>query len=208
VPDERTQPEAPVGLPRHEIRDAQTARALAHPVRIKVVEQLAFRGPMTATELSELVGESPANTSWHLRQLARYGFVEEAGGGTGRQRPWRIVVQSNEFGKDMMDAETIEASRATISLWLNNEFEALRRWQRQEADEPDWAQAAYLGLSLGWYTLQELDEVAKKITAILTPFAERIGDPALRPPGARPVRTVSWGIPADTLDRPIQASAD
>jgi DNA-binding IclR family transcriptional regulator len=47
--------------------------------------------PATATQLAERVGESPANCSWHLRQLARYGFVEEAGGGTGREGPWRPV---------------------------------------------------------------------------------------------------------------------
>src|SRR5258705_13054713 len=80
-------------IPRREIRDAETARALAHPVRIRIIEKLAFGGPLTATALSELIGESPANTSWHLRQLARYGFIEEAGGGSGRQRPWRVVVQ-------------------------------------------------------------------------------------------------------------------
>ncbi len=190
-------------LPRRAIRDAQTARALAHPVRIKLVEQLAFRGPKTATELAELVGESPANTSWHLRQLARFHFVEEAGGGTGRQRPWRLVLQSNEFAGAESDPETTAAAQITIDLWLSREFDALRAWQRSENNDPEWAAAAYLSLGLGWYTRDELHEVGRQILAILMPYFARIGDPDSRPPGARAVRTVQWGIPADTLDDPV-----
>ena len=61
-------------------------RALAHPLRIELIEQLTFRGPLTATQCAALVGESPSSCSFHLRMLAKYGFVEEAAGGTGRQR--------------------------------------------------------------------------------------------------------------------------
>src|SRR3984893_15394384 len=59
--------------PVRRIRDANTLRGLAHPVRIQLLEELALVGPMTATELAARVGESAANCSWHLRQLARYG---------------------------------------------------------------------------------------------------------------------------------------
>ena len=62
-------------------------RALAHPVRLALLEVLADEGRLTATEAGETVGESPANASFHLRQLAKYGFVEEAEGGTGRGGP-------------------------------------------------------------------------------------------------------------------------
>ena len=48
-------------------------------------------GAMTATELGERIGETPTTCSFHLRQLAKYGFVEEAGGGQGRSRPWRMT---------------------------------------------------------------------------------------------------------------------
>lgn len=59
-------------------------RALAHPVRSSLLELLIIDGPITATEAGERLGESPTTCSFHLRQLARYGFVEEAGGGPGR----------------------------------------------------------------------------------------------------------------------------
>src|SRR2546423_11325721 len=81
-----------------ELRDPRALRAMAHPVRLRLMEELLIRGPATATELAERVGENPANCSWHLRQLAKYGFVEEAGGGTGRQRPWQIVPKGQRWG--------------------------------------------------------------------------------------------------------------
>ena len=74
-----------------ELTDPRAMRAMAHPVRLSLLEALNHHGQLTATEAAEHVGESPSNCSFHLRQLAKYGFVEEAEGGTGRQRPWRVV---------------------------------------------------------------------------------------------------------------------
>lgn len=73
------------------MNDLLALRALTHPVRQRLLRALSRAGRATATQLAGQIGESPANCSWHLRQLARYGFVTEAGGGAGRQRPWRIA---------------------------------------------------------------------------------------------------------------------
>ena len=70
-----------------QLTDSQTLRALTHPVRIALIEALLLGGAMTATEVGERISESPTTCSFHLRQLAKYGFVEEAGGvraGPGR----------------------------------------------------------------------------------------------------------------------------
>ena len=73
------------------LTDPRELRAVSHPVRLAILEHLTVEGPMTATALGTRIGESPANCSWHLRKLAEHGFVEEAPGGTGRQRPWRAA---------------------------------------------------------------------------------------------------------------------
>ena len=67
--------DAPAIPELREVRDAQTMRALAHPVKIALVEVLSLEGPLTATEAGERIGESPTTCSFHLRQLAKYGFV-------------------------------------------------------------------------------------------------------------------------------------
>ena len=75
-----------------QLTDSQTLRALTHPVRIALIEALLLGGAMTATEVGERISESATTCSFHLRQLAKYGFVEEAGGGKGRSRPWRPAL--------------------------------------------------------------------------------------------------------------------
>src|SRR5580658_8698754 len=90
--DEAQPGQGPEALPDlRKITDVRTMRALAHPVRIALLEALTLGGAMTATEAGERIGETPTTCSFHLRQLAKYGFVEEAGGGRGRARPWRVT---------------------------------------------------------------------------------------------------------------------
>src|ERR1700685_2468150 len=75
------------GMPEmREVTDPKTMRALTHPVRLALLEALALEGPLTATQAGELIGESPTTCSFHFRQLAKYGFVEEAGIGPAGQR--------------------------------------------------------------------------------------------------------------------------
>ena len=94
------------------ITDARTLRALAHPVRIALFEELALGGAMTATEIGERIGETATTCSFHLRQLAKYGFVEEAGGGTGRSRPWRLTPVGRSFSPTPESAPHLEGQPA------------------------------------------------------------------------------------------------
>src|ERR1700691_4382562 len=110
------------------LTDPRALRAYAHPVRMKLMGLLRTRGPLTATRAAELLGESSGTCSFHLRQLAKYGLVEEAGGGTGRQKPWRATTTSTAW--DAI-AETPEATAATELLSraaAERHFEQLLRW--------------------------------------------------------------------------------
>src|SRR6202044_1104500 len=124
------------------ITDAQTLRALAHPVRIAIFEQLAFGGAMTATEIGEQIGESPTTCSFHLRQLAKYGFVEEAGGGKGRARPWRMTALDIAIrGHDDPEAEL--AADVLTGIFLERQRDRYRTWQETKAAYPsEWRKAA------------------------------------------------------------------
>ena len=69
----------PPALPHRTLSDPRAMRALAHPPRLDLLELLFAEGPLTASECAARVGDSPASCSYHLRQLARWGFVEETG---------------------------------------------------------------------------------------------------------------------------------
>lgn len=185
----------PQSLPRRRLTDPRELRAMAHPVRVRLVEELAFDGPLTATELSERVGESPANCSWHLRQLAKFGYVEEAGGGTGRRRPWRMVVQSHSWG-DSDDPVEAAAGRALREVLAGRDDEEREAWLRRERSEPEeWREATFGTRSFLWLTAEELRELGEAIYGLLTEHVERFTDPSTRPPGSRPVRFTAWGFP-------------
>lgn len=194
-------------IPIREIKDPRELRAMAHPLRLRILEAVALYGPITATEVAERVGESPANCSWHLRQLARYGYVEEAGGGTGRQRPWRIVLEGRRWSHGEEEPELARAGDAVTDVLLDMELRALREWlSRRHGEAPQWRDAGGLNQAIGWCTAEELSELRNEIAAIFARYARRAVDPASRPPGSRPVRFLAWGVPV--LDGPSANAAD
>src|SRR3954462_11842271 len=144
-------------------------QALPHPVRIGIMELLTVSGPLTATELADRLDETPANCSWHLRKLAAHSSVEEAGGGIGRQRPWR--VRSIGLAWDDADASPTElrAGRALEELLLQRQVTRYQqaRARLTAAGERDWPDAASASQYASWLTVGERDELTLEIRAIL-----------------------------------------
>src|SRR5215475_15177552 len=84
-----------------EISDPKTIRALAHPLRLDLLQLLGVSGPATAAQCGRVLGVSQASCSFHLRQLAKYGFVEDAGPGADRrERQWRVPAEREPISID------------------------------------------------------------------------------------------------------------
>jgi DNA-binding transcriptional ArsR family regulator len=182
------------------MRDPEELRVLAHPVRMRVRQALYERGQATATELAELIGESPANCSWHLRQLAKYGFVEEVGNGRGRNRPWRPAMRDLSWGSGEDVGEVAAAGDALTSAISEQEFASLRDWQAWHRTDPtEWQDATALIQAVDWLTVDELAELNKALTDIIIRGRRRRDDPAQRPNGARHVRIFAWAVPAEPM---------
>jgi DNA-binding transcriptional ArsR family regulator len=179
------------------LTDARTIRALAHPLRASLLELLLRDGPLTATQAAEMLGDSPGNMSWHLQTLAKYGYVEEAGGGRGRARPWRLVSAGNRFGSSYGDDEAhTQAAHALERLFHDRRYEQLRRWMEQRHSfDPPWNDAGFAADSLAYVTPAELEELEAEVTTVLNRFRARTVDRAKRPAGARPVHLVAFGHP-------------
>jgi helix-turn-helix protein len=184
---------------RH-LRDPRELRVLAHPVRQRLLQVLYEHDAMTATEIAEWIGESPANCSWHLRQLARYGFVEETGERKGRQRPWRAARQPLRWGDSDEPPEALVAGDELSMLILEREFDALRGWLAwRRTDPPEWQDAAGFQQGSAWLTVDELAAIEAELTEIALRYYDRLSDPAKRPEGARRVRLLAWAVPAAPL---------
>jgi len=101
---------------REIVLDARAMRGIAHPLRVRLLGELRLYGPSTATRLGERLGQSSGATSYHLRQLAAYGFVEEEPRAGGRERWWRAVHRSTRVRMAELDGETAELA----SGWLRH----------------------------------------------------------------------------------------
>src|SRR5919107_5857404 len=98
MPQPPVPPAVPPAEPSVDVTDPRALKALAHPLRGRLLASLRTDGPSTASRLAEQLGESSGSTSYHLRQLATYGFVEElTDEGNGRDRWWRARPRGTHF---------------------------------------------------------------------------------------------------------------
>ena len=142
--------------PQALVTDVRALRALAHPLRNRLLGLLRLHGPSTATRLGELVGESSGSTSYHLRQLADYGFVEDAGAlGTGRERWWRARHRMTSWeAADLAEQEDgAEVRDEMARLQLDAHRRVLQGWFAQKD-----------GLGEQWSAAASLNDYAMRLT--------------------------------------------
>jgi DNA-binding transcriptional ArsR family regulator len=182
------------------LTEARALRAYSHPTRIALVGLLRRYGPLTATRAAELTGQSVPSCSYHLRVLAKYGLVEEAEGGQGREKPWRVKVRGITWPGYSEDPAVAAAATALSMTFVRRYFAEVTEWlSRQGSEPPEWQDAAPFGDMTLYLTAGELDELRKQVWSLLERYAERTDDPALRPGDARRVSYVQFAYPAAEL---------
>ncbi|MGN6331935.1 MAG: ArsR/SmtB family transcription factor [Motilibacteraceae bacterium] len=178
------------------VTDPRELRALAHPRRVELLELLAAHGPMTASQCAERLGDSPASCSYHLRQLARFGHVEEASGGRGRERPWRMRRLAITFGGSGGGVAEQAAAQALAAVVDSTRFAAAARYrERHGVESPRWQDASLSTDALSWMTAAELEQVGRQVVELWAPYVERWLVRGERPDGSRPVQLFAYGFP-------------
>ncbi|HEY0533871.1 MAG TPA: helix-turn-helix domain-containing protein [Actinoplanes sp.] len=186
------------------ISDPQVMRALAHPARIEIVEYLNSTGEVvTATECARMVGLSPSATSYHLRELAKYGLVEQAPSrGDGRERVWRSTSAHVRIEGGDNEPETAAAERALVDLYLDRDARGLEEWLDRHDEEPaEWQEASAITGNTLLLTADELRALNEKVRELVEPYQLRTrrADP---PAGAREVRATYIAFPvAERTDK-------
>ncbi|WP_372456075.1 ArsR family transcriptional regulator [Streptomyces buecherae] len=159
-----------------------------HQVRRALLELLAEVGTVTATVAAERLGYSSGLCSFHLRQLARYGHIEEAPHVGGRARPWRLRQEEAAPADPSPAAGFGQLARGledeSYQRWLTRRDRAPLAWQRDEA----FSAVVYL-------TPEEMGTVAEAVRRTLAPYQDREQRPAERPAGAEPVALIARLFP-------------
>jgi DNA-binding transcriptional ArsR family regulator len=186
----------PTAKRKVQLTDPRALRALAHPTRLDLMGLLRRGEPLTATQAGERIGESAASCSFHLRQLAKYGLVEEAGGGRGRERPWRATAISTEWAARGADEETDAAGTLLSKVVVERYFQNTIGWlDRRGSEDPEWIEAGMISDALVYMTAEELLEIDAKIRALLEPYLRRLEDREPPAAGARAVNLIALGFP-------------
>jgi DNA-binding transcriptional ArsR family regulator len=168
---------------RRRISDPKALRALAHPLRLALLDRLMSFGEQTAAQCADAVGSTASNCSYHLRALARVGLVEPGSSSDRRERPWRATSTGLEFGPSD-PASSPAAAGVTLALdqlSLARDEELTRRARQRHDDQPrDWRAAeAYHNYALK-LTAAELSQLVGEIDRLVRPFIAMTRD---EPPG-------------------------
>ncbi|MBB5139932.1 DNA-binding MarR family transcriptional regulator [Thermocatellispora tengchongensis] len=176
--------------------DPARLKALAHPMRRRMLRHLSLHGPATSTTLGELLGAKTGTTSYHLRQLEKYGFIEEIPErSAGRERWWRASPERRDLRLPDPDQLPPEDRAALLELHRVNLAEDLELLSHglpaAYGRDPAWVKASR---GLVRMTEAEFAEFFEAYMALLMRYSRSAED---APPGSRPVYARLYAFPAE-----------
>lgn len=191
MPSVRLELATPAGM-----ATSRTMRAVAHPIRIALLENLTREGQLTATEAAGILGESPATCSFHLRQLEKYGLVEDAGGRVRRERPWQLTRLGQHYTALRESSEVQLAASLLEQVLVERYLARHQAWlQARDSLPREWQEVTGHSEVLLYVTPQELRALDAEVTAVLRRYAARVANPSLRPRGSLPVQVLFFAFP-------------
>lgn len=183
--------------------DLESLKALAHPLRVRILHVLTTRGPQTASSLAAALGESTGSTSYHLRQLEAKGYIaEDVDRGTARERWWRRSIDEVEvWTKELAEAPEGRAASATVlGAWTEHDSALLTAFVvggEDRYDEPtlDAARVSSRSASL---TPAQLRTLTRDVEALIRErLAEAEAAPAAEGATAHRIQIQFHAFPID-----------
>ncbi|MER5260158.1 helix-turn-helix domain-containing protein [Streptomyces sp. NPDC002855] len=202
APEELSTLPAERGALPEKLSDLRVLKALAQPRRQQMLQHLTVHGPATSATLARALGLNTGATSYHLRELARYGFVEETTGtGHGRERWWRAIPGDRRFPpRSEQNAETRLVMDELNHLSYAADLELFEQLQREGGtDLGEWADAFPYSRGTIRLTLPELRAFFEEYIALLNRYKR---PDAETPAGARTVLTRLLAFPAPAPPAP------
>ena len=171
--------------PRY-LTDPEELKALAHPLRQRILVRLRGHGPATSADLAAEFGEDRGATSYHLRQLARFGYLEiDQQRSAGRRKYWRAVPQDLRLPEPHEVEEPARTAAAEVSRrWVQDGLDQLARHQQRRGADPDWDAASMISTGTYRLTREELRQFAGEYIAFVKRWSR---PPDEAPPDAQPV---------------------
>jgi len=168
------------------VPDASALKALTHPVRLRMLGMLRIEGPANATGLAERLGLNSGATSYHLRQLAQHGFIEEVPDQPSRRdRWWQAKHESTSFFEPGGTQEQFDTSVAFAQAALTEQVNLMQRAQEEFVRlPPDWQATTHISDFTIAMTTEQANALKGKLLELLwQAMREAPGLGATLPPG-------------------------
>ncbi|MDK1358799.1 helix-turn-helix domain-containing protein [Arthrobacter sp. zg-Y1219] len=173
------------------IADPIRIRALAHPLRLELLDFLDDVEQATATECAAATGESVASCSYHLRMLARHGYIEQAGR-TGREKPWKVLSRGRSHVPDRSIPGSVHALSTMAAIHVNRQLDRIQSWLRRAPQLPfEDMDVATISNSSFYATHEEIRKLRDDIWELAGRFDGRWQHPEQRPEGSVPVQLLT-----------------
>jgi DNA-binding transcriptional ArsR family regulator len=185
---------------RATISEPGALAALAHPVRLDLLDHLLAHGPATASQCARAVGDTPSNCSYHLRVLARHGLVGGQESTDGRERPWRALVTGLQVGglRDEPGSPRAQGAAALMAIQVQRDQRLVRDYLARRDQVPRrWRQADGYGTYALRITPAELSALTEKLDALIRPYIA-----ATREDAPRGADLVHAGLHAFPMEAP------
>jgi DNA-binding transcriptional ArsR family regulator len=187
-------------LPREEVRrriaEPEALEALAHPVRLDLINHLMANGPATASACARAVGDTPSNCSYHLRVLAQVGLVGEAASSDGRERPWQALITGFDTASDDSPGATTPQEAELLAVSVQRDQRLVRDYlARRDGIPSRWREADVQRTYTLRLTPRELEELDGQLDALIRPYLAPTRDPA--PRGAKVVHLGLHAFPTE-----------
>ncbi|MFE0450998.1 ArsR/SmtB family transcription factor [Streptomyces sp. NPDC058914] len=175
------------------LSDIDVLKALAHPLRQQLLTWLQRHGPATSADLAVEFGQDRGAASYHLRQLARFGFIEEGTDrSSGRRKYWRAIPQDVRLPRRSADPEVAVAAEEIGRQWMERADRELTAYLSGREAFGEFAAAAMHSFGGTMLTAEELAEFGEEYIAFLSRWYR---DPGQAAPGSRHVSVVFHAFP-------------
>lgn len=188
---------------RREIRrivpPATALKALAHPIRMRMLGMLRLDGPATATQLAERLDVNSGATSYHLRQLESHGFIDEAANlGNRRDRWWKAAHEATGWDESLDDEESRDAADAFSQAVVIAQTDLVQHAVQERSRLPDdWRRASGSSDYFLAVTASQAEDILRRVTTILDE-AKRTTPPV----DQAPLGTRQWMVQIHAFPRP------
>ncbi|MCW2845014.1 MAG: ArsR family transcriptional regulator [Nocardioides sp.] len=157
------------------IHDPRVLRAVAHPVRNRILSELSATGTMRAADVAREL-EIPANqASFHLRQLAKYGLVEEAPeeARDKRDRVWKVADERG-MRVNLAELEASPGGKAAVSVFVRTAIaKGYRMIEQAYSTEPVEGTMRMVSDHSLRLTKQEAGELAAELDELISAWGAR-----------------------------------